>query len=56
MQTTNGYKYRGPREYCHTGGGRERYTGYDCSVVHCHKWVCLPRHIAEQYQKVGYTL
>lgn len=52
MLTTDGYKYRGPRECCHRGGGRECYARYDRSVIHCHKWICLPRHIAEQCQKV----
>lgn len=52
MLTTNGCKYRGCQECCHTGVGREHYTRYDCSVLHCHKWVCLPRHTAEQCQKV----
>lgn len=52
MQTTNGYRYWGPQECCHTGGGRECYTRYDCSVLHCHEWVCLPRHTAKHCQKV----
>jgi len=54
MLTTDGYKYWGPRECCHTGGGRECYARYDCSVIHCHKWVCLPRHTVEQCQKVRF--
>lgn len=52
MLTTNGYEYRSPQECCNRGGSRDCYARYDCSVLHCYKRVCLPRHFAEQRQKV----